>query len=119
MSYPLRLREHVMEVKKEEELTYQQAASRFKIGVASIIRWAKRIEPQKTRNRVAIKLNREKLMEDVEKYPSAYQRERAKRLRVSRPAIYKGLKRLGVTYKKNPYSIRRLTLLPEKLLRQR
>ena len=41
------------------------------------------------------------LKKDVELYPDAYLIERAKRLNVSRNAIWCGLKRLNVTYKKN------------------
>ena len=41
------------------------------------------------------------LTEDIEKYPDAYQIERAKRLGVSQGWLGYALKRLGVTYKKN------------------
>ena len=42
----------------------------------------------------------QKLSEDVEDFPDAYQRERAERLGVSKSAIYYALKRLNITFKK-------------------
>ena len=47
------------------------------------------------------KIDMKKLEEDVSNNPDAYQYERAKRLKVSQAAVHFGLKRLGVTYKKN------------------
>ena len=41
------------------------------------------------------------LAADVEKYPDAYQYERAERLGVTQRCVGYALKRLGVTYKKN------------------
>ncbi len=32
MSYPLKIREHVIKIKKEENLTYRELAKRVKIG---------------------------------------------------------------------------------------
>ena len=44
----------------------------------------------------------EKLEEDLRNNPDAYQYERAKHLEVSQVVVVRfGLKRLGVTYKKN------------------
>jgi hypothetical protein len=62
---------------------------------------AQRIEPKVTRNKPAVKIKMEALEEDIKKYPDAYQRERASRLGVTQHGIYKALKRLRVTYKKN------------------
>jgi len=42
------------------------------------------------------------LSEDVHQYPDSYQYERAERLKVSIRCVGYALKRLGVTYKKNP-----------------
>ena len=42
-----------------------------------------------------------KLEENVINNPDAYQYERAKRLEVSQTAVHFGLKKLGMTYKKN------------------
>jgi transposase len=48
-----------------------------------------------------------KLAEDVINNPNAYQYERAERLEVSQAAVHFGLKRLGVTYKKNARTYKR------------
>lgn len=119
MSYPLKFREHVFKVKEEENLSYAETSERFKVGLRSLMRWALRIEPKMTRNKPAVKINMEALEEDIKKYPDAYQRERASRLGVSQHCIYQALKRLKVTYKKNPFNTRKCTLLPEKPFRKK
>ena len=48
----------------------------------------------------ARKLDMEALKEDMNKYRDLYQYERAKKFKVSQNCIHKGLKRLGVSYKK-------------------
>ncbi len=60
-----------------------------------------RVEPKKTRNKPATKIDMKALEEDVKTYPDAYQYERAARLGVSQRAIGNALKRLGISYKKN------------------
>jgi transposase len=101
MTYSLDLRRHVLKIKAKEGLTFAEVADRFKIGIASIVRWSKKIDPLKTRNKPATKVNMEALKQDVKDFPDAYQYERAKRLGVSQRAIGYALKRLKVTYKKN------------------
>ena len=61
----------------------------------------KKIEPKGWRKQRVSKIDMKKLEEDVINNPDAYQYERAKRLKVSQAAVHFGLKRLGVTYKKN------------------
>ena len=46
MTYPLKFREPVIGVRKKEGLTIAEASSRFNIGVATLRRWLKRIEPK-------------------------------------------------------------------------
>lgn len=104
MTYSRDFREKVLFIKEKESLSFAKVAKRFDIGVASIVRWAKNIESKKTRNKPATKIDMEALKKDVEAYPDAYQYERAKRLNVSQMGIGHALKRLGVTYKKNPKS---------------
>ena len=101
MSYDEKFRKHVLKVKEREGLSLAKVAKRFGIGKQSVYNWTKRLEEKKKRNRPAQKLSLEKLEEDVKKVPDAYQHERAKRLGVSTTCIWKGLKRLGVSYKKN------------------
>ncbi|GFN46158.1 IS630 transposase-related protein [Candidatus Regiella insecticola] len=101
MTYPLKFRQYVLAIKEQEKLTYAQTAERFVVGMASLMRWANRIEPCMTRNKPATKIDREVLTQDVATYPDAYQFERAQRLGVSARGIGDALKRLGLTCKKN------------------
>ena len=103
MTYSLDFRRKVLSVREKEGLTIIEVASRFNVGVASVVRWLKRLPPKKQgyrRRKVDIDL----LARDVEKYPDAYQHERAKRFGVHQNAIFHGLKKLGVRYKKNATS---------------
>ena len=101
MTYSLDFRQKVLSIKKQEKLTGVETAVRFGIGVASITRWDKQIEPQRTRTKPATKLDMDALKQDVDNYPDAYQYERAARLGVSQRAIGNALKRLKISYKKN------------------
>lgn len=102
MTYSLDFRRRVFKVKKDEGLSYEETAKRFKVGKATLIRWRNRLESKLRRNKPATKINMDALKRDIEQYPDAYQYERAGRLGVSQKGIFEALKRLGVTYKKNP-----------------
>ena len=117
--YPQKFREQVLKIKKEEELTHEQTAKRFGIAKVCIGRWARQIKPKEKRNKPATKINMEALAKDVEENPDASQYKRALRFGVTPRGIGKALKRLGVTYKKNPSGTRRLTLLPGKPLKKK
>lgn len=104
MTYSRDFREKVLSIKEKESLSFAKIAKRFDIGIASVVRWAKNINSKKTRHKPATKIDMEALKKDIETYPDAYQYERAKRLNVSRAGVAHALKRLGVTYKKNPKS---------------
>lgn len=52
------------------------------------------------RKQKVVKINIKKLEEDVNNNPDAYKYNRANCLEVSQVAVYLGLRRLGVTYKK-------------------
>ena len=101
MTYSLDFRLKVLSVKEKESLSVVETAERFCVGLASIVRWSKKAEPQKRRYKAPTKINMEALKEDIVLYPDAYQYERAERLHVSRTGIWHALKRLRVTYKKN------------------
>ncbi|WP_235949880.1 IS630 transposase-related protein [Candidatus Regiella insecticola] len=103
MTYPLKFRQHVLAIKTQEKLTYAQTATRFCVGTASLMRWAKRIEPCLTRDKPATKINQVALIFDVETYPDASQHERAQRMGVSARGICDALKRAGFSYKKTFY----------------
>lgn len=100
MTYSLDFRRKVLEVREKEKVSLAKVAKRFGIGLNTVMRWTKRIESKKTRHKPAIKIDREALKRDIEKYPDAYMYERAKRLGVSKNGIWHALKRLKVSYKK-------------------
>ena len=101
MTYSIDFRRQALLIKAKENLTFDEIAKRFGIGRASVVRWSKPIEAQRTRNKPATKIDMEALKQDVEEYPDAYQYERAKRLGVSQRGIGYALKRLGISCKKN------------------
>lgn len=68
--------------------------------MASVVRWIRKVEPPRTRNKPATKIDMEALAQDVREYPDAYQAERARRLGVSEKGVGHALRRLGVSYKK-------------------
>jgi transposase len=60
-----------------------------------------RIEAQSTGNKPATRIDMEKLKQEVQRYPDAYQYERAERFGVSQTGIGAALRRLGISRKKN------------------
>lgn len=101
MTYSLDFRKKVLAVRKRENLSMMEVGERFDVGVASVMRWSKELEPKKTRNKAPTKCHNELLLKDVEQFPDAYHYERAQRLGVGRTTIGQALRRLGITYKKN------------------
>ena len=101
MTYSLDFREKVLSVRKKENLTFAQVSTRFSVGIASVVRWSKRLHPKVTRNKSSTKIDMEALQKDVIDNPDDYQYERANRFNVSKTGIWHALKRLGVSYKKN------------------
>jgi len=101
MTYSVDFRRKVLAIKERENLTFEEAAERFGVGKASLVRWSSRLEPCRTRHKPAAKIGDEDLRRDVELYPDAYQHERAARLGASQQGVCSALKRLGVSRKKN------------------
>jgi transposase len=101
MTYSLDFRRKALAIREQEDLTIAEVATRFGVGIASVVRWLKQVEPQRTRNKPATKIDMAALVQDVRDNPDAYQYERAQRLGVSQRGIGHALRRLGVTYKKN------------------
>jgi transposase len=99
--YSLDFRRKVLSVREQQGLTIAEVAARFDVGVASVVRWIKHVhrKPPGFRRR---KIDLEVLRQDIVAYPDAYQYERAQRLGVWQNAIFLALKKLRVTYKKNP-----------------
>ena len=101
MSHSVKFRRHVLAVKEREQLSFNQVAERFCVGVASVKRWSKRLEPKPYSPRKNRKIDLDALRADVCAYPDAYQYERAARFGVCPKAIWQALRKLGVTYKKS------------------
>jgi len=104
MTYSLDYRKRVLKIKQTEGLTYEETSQRFKVGIASLFRWKKELEPKRKKNRPCLKVDMEALRLDVEKHPDKFQYERAKDYGVAPWTIGVALKRLGVSYKKNTES---------------
>lgn len=117
MTYSLDFRRKLFSIKASKKLTFLETSQLFNISMATLFRWSKKIEPSRTRNKPATKIDMNALKRDIEAYPDAYQFERAQRLGVSAGGIFHALKRLKVTYKKNaqsPKNVRRqTTILPK------
>ncbi len=94
-------RRRVLEIKEQDSLSIEEAALRFGVGRAGVFRWTKRLEPCRSRNKPSVKIDRNRLVRDTEKYPDAYQYERAERPGCSRRGIGDALKRLGISREKN------------------
>lgn len=103
MTYSLDYRRKVLEVQKREKLTYEETAKRFAIGTTTLVRWHQRLEAQQSGvyRPASKKIDEKALLLDVQQYPDAYHYERAKRFGVCPKSIWRVLKRLGVSYKKN------------------
>jgi transposase len=108
MKYTIEFRQKVIATKEKYGLTLRETARRFDISERALLRWNKRIEPIRKYN-VKNRINLELLKQDVEAYPDAYQYERAERLKSSQSSVCRGLKELGITYKKKRWSIRKET----------
>lgn len=104
MTYSIDFRKKVLLTRKREGLSFAAVAARFDINKSSVVRWDKDIESKKHRNKPTITVDMEALKEDLILHSDSYYHERAARLGVSKSGIYWALKRLGVTYKKNPQS---------------
>jgi transposase len=102
MSYSLDFRKKVLQIREAEGLSLKEVSVRFGIGVTTVFRWTKNLEPCVTRAKPATKIDMEALKRDIEEHPDAYQYERAQRFGVTQTGIWHALRRLKVTYKKNP-----------------
>jgi hypothetical protein len=101
VTYSIDFRRRVLAIREKENLSMAEVAKRFSVGLASIMRWSNNLEPKTTRNKPPTKIDMEALKKDVQDCPDAYLKERAKRLNVSHNCIWRALKRLNITYKKN------------------
>ena len=104
MTYPISFRRHVLAVKDREGLTFAEAAERFSIGIASLVRWSARLEPKRYERRAPGKIDLAALARDVRENPDAVRHERAARFGVTPKAIWQALRKLGVTHEKSPHA---------------
>lgn len=106
MTYSSDFRKKVLSVQKREDLTFQETSKRFSIATTTLVRWHKRLEARQSGvcRPASKKIDDAALLIDVKDYPDAYLSQRAKRFGVCPNAIWRGLKRLGVSYKKNTKS---------------
>src|SRR5690348_10640734 len=100
MTYPQRFREQVLKIRERAPLSDEQTAHRFGVGMASIVRWARRVEPKLKREKAAPQIDMAALAQDVQAHPEAYQYERAQRFGVSQRGIGCALRRLKISDKK-------------------
>ena len=101
MTYSLDFRKKVLKIRQDEGLSIEAVANRFGVGKASVMRWLVKLEPKKTRNKPATKIDMELLKDDILNYPDSFQYERAQRFGVSASGIALALQRLKISYKKN------------------
>lgn len=93
MTYSLDYRKKVLSVREREGLSIEEAARRFDVGTATLTRWLRHLEPKAKRACSSPKLPKELVLAEVERYPDAYQFERAARLGVSTSGIATALQR--------------------------
>ena len=91
----------ILFIKDKEKLSIRKTDERFYLSSNTVFKWNKGLIPKSKRICQARKLDMEGLKEDVHKHPDLYQYERAEKFNVSQNCIHKGLKRLGVSYKKS------------------
>jgi transposase len=104
MGHPVAFRRHVLLIREKEGLSFAETAERFSVGIASLERGSKRLEPKPHIGRKIRKIDPEKLAQDVRDSPEADQHARAARFGVTPKAIWQALRKLGVTYEKIPGS---------------
>ncbi len=90
MTYPVEFRHHVHGVKDREGLSFAQTSQRFSVGIASLVRWSACLEPKVHCRKKGLKIDLEKLAQDVRDDPDAYQYERAARFGFTPRAIQAG-----------------------------
>lgn len=91
----------ILFIKDKEKLSIRKTAERFYLSPNTVFKWNKGLMPKSKRRCQARKLDMKGLKEDVNKHRDLYQYERAEKFNVSQNCIHKGLKRLGLSYKKS------------------
>jgi transposase len=100
MAYSKDFRRKALLIREKRGLSLLETGELLGVGVASLFRWTKKLEPNKTRNKPATKIDMEALARDVEEKPDDFQYERAIRLGVSESCVGRALKGLKMSRKK-------------------
>jgi transposase len=112
-SYSLDLRKKVVECISNLECP-RQIAKNFKIAVATVYRWKLKIATgnlgRTNRTNYTTKVSRESVVEYVKQHPDHTLSEIGKNFNVSASTVHKYLAKMGFTYKKKPYSIKKHAL---------
>ena len=93
-----------MSSKHKYNLTFEETSERFDVSMRTLFRWSKCLEGCTERKPHKTKIDMDALALDVQKYPDAFNYERAKRLNVGVSTVFDALKRLGISRKKNSKS---------------
>ena len=91
---------HMILSKLEEGDSFRELAAEYQLSPATIQRWKKNSK-RKQRVFLPLKIDNQKLIEDVATYPDSYHHERAIRLSYSPRGIGMALKSLGISQKKD------------------
>lgn len=81
MTYSVDFRKRELKIKDKEKLSFEVTAKRFGISKTTLCSWTKNIEPQKKRNRKAVKIDMEALRKDIELYPDRLLLRKGKKIR--------------------------------------
>jgi hypothetical protein len=87
MAYSKDFRRKALLIREKRGLSLLETGELLGVGVASLFRWTRKPEPNKTRNKSATKIDMEALAWDVEEKPDDFQYERAIRLGVSESCV--------------------------------
>jgi len=99
MTYPLHIRKKILA--ELAHSTYRAVAAKYGVSTTALQNWQKQPEPKVDKNYPPRKIDNQALEEDVAKYPDEYQWQRAARFGCDQSAIFRALKRLKITIKKN------------------
>ena len=99
MTYPLHIRKKILA--ELAHSTYRAVAAKYGVSTTALQNWQKQPEPKVDKNYQPRKIDNKALEEDVAKYPDDYQWQRAARFGCDQSAIFRALKRLKITIKKN------------------
>lgn len=70
MSYSLDFRKKVLQVREEEGLSLAEVFVRFGVGIATVFRWTKTLEPCQTRLKPSTKIDTEALRRELSSTPT-------------------------------------------------